>query len=128
MLFDTTFLIDFEREVKRSQSGRACAFLTAYRSAPLYVSIISVGEFAEGFDATRQHDCWLCLQHYAVLELNRDIAWRAGQLSRQLRSAGQSIGDNDLWIAATALHHGLSLVTGNTAHFQRINGLPILFY
>ena len=128
MLFDTTFLIDFEREVKRSRPGPAHAFVTQHPNAPLYISIISVGEFAEGFSPTQQQDCWLCLSHYAILDLNRDIAWTSGQVSRQLRAGGQAIGENDVWIAATALRHNLALVTNNTQHFQRVVGLQVLAY
>ena len=52
MLFDTTFLIDYEREIKRNRLGPVHSFLTQHANAPLYVSTISVGEFAEGFVAT----------------------------------------------------------------------------
>ena len=128
MLFDTTFLIDYEREVKRNQPAPAHAFLTQHPTVPLYISIISVGEFAEGFDLARQPDCWLCLKHYTVLHLGEDIAWQAGQISRQLRASGQTIGDNDIWIAATALRHGLPVVTSNARHFQKVAGLPVVAY
>jgi tRNA(fMet)-specific endonuclease VapC len=40
-----------------------------------------------------------------------------------LRQQNQLIGDMDLAIAATALTNGLTLVTHNTAHFQRVSGL-----
>ncbi len=128
MLFDTTFLIDYEREVKRNRPGVAHAFLMQHPNAPLYISILSVGEFAEGFGSAQEPDCWLCLQHYTVLDLDRDIAWAAGQLSRQLRGSGQAIGENDVWIAATALHHRLALVTNNAQHFQRVAGLQVMAY
>lgn len=128
MLFDTTFLIDYEREVKRHRSAAAHAFLSANPNVPLYISIISVAEFAEGFGATQQQDCWLCLRYYTVLDLNRDIAWQTGQTSRQLRAAGQTIGDHDLLIAATAMHHQLPVVTNNAGHFQRITGLQVITY
>jgi predicted nucleic acid-binding protein len=81
-----------------------------------------VGEFAEGFSADQEEDCWMCLRRYSILGIDREIAWRAGQLSRQLRAGGQTMGDNDFWIAATALHHGLAVVTANIQHFQRIGG------
>ena len=42
MLFDTTFLIDYEREVKRNRPGMAHAFLVRHPNAPLYISILSV--------------------------------------------------------------------------------------
>jgi predicted nucleic acid-binding protein len=128
MLFDTTFLIDQEREVKRSRPGPIHAFLSQHPTAPLYVSVISAGEFAEGFTAGQEMDCWFCLRRYSILGIDRDVAWRAGQLSRQLRSGGQVIGDNDLWIAATALHHKLALVTANAQHFQRVGGLQVIAY
>jgi len=128
MLFDTTFLIDFEREVKRNRPA-APGFLTQHTNVPLYISIISVSEFAEGFNGFQQQDCWLCLSHYTVLDLTRDIAWQAGQISRQLRvSSGQTVGDSDILIASTALYHGLPLVTGNRQHFQRIPGLNVVGY
>jgi predicted nucleic acid-binding protein len=119
MLFDTTFLIDYEREVKRSRPGAAHAFLVQHPNAPLYTSIISVGEFGEGFGPAQQQDCRSCLQHYTVLNLDRDIAWVASQIARQFRSSGPTIGENDVWIAATALHHNLALITNNAA-----DGLP----
>jgi tRNA(fMet)-specific endonuclease VapC len=35
------------------------------------------------------------------------------------------IGDMDLLIAATALQHGLTLLTNNRSHFERLEGLTI---
>jgi len=128
MLFDTTFLIDYEREVKRSRSGAADAFLVQHPNAPLYISIVSLCEFAEGFGPTQRQDCRNCLQHYTFLDLDGEIAWAAGQLSRQLRGGGRAIGENDVWIAATALHHQFPLVTNNSQHFRRIAGLQVMAY
>lgn len=128
MLFDTTFLIDYEREVKRSRPGPAHAFLVQHPNAPLYTSIISVGEFGEGFGPAQQQDSRNCLQHYTVLNLDRDIAWVASQVARQCRSSGKTIGENDVWIAATALHHNLALITNNAQHFQRVGGLQVTAY
>jgi tRNA(fMet)-specific endonuclease VapC len=128
MLFDTAFLIDYEREVKRNRPSVAHAFLVRHPDAPLYICIASVGEFAEGFSPGQEAECWLCLRHYTVLNLDREIGWVAGQLSRQLRASGQAIGENDVWIAATALHHRLALVTNNSQHFQRVPDLRVISY
>lgn len=51
----------------------------------------------------------------------------AGKISAALRSQGTPIGHTDPMIAATAIEHGLVLVTGNTGHFQRIQqlGFPL---
>ena len=40
-----------------------------------------------------------------------------------LERTGQPIGFADAMIAATALQHNLTLVTGNISHYQRIQGL-----
>ena len=60
--------------------------------------------------------------------LSQDIAWRCSLLSGELRERGERIGDSDLWIAATALEHGVELVTRNADHFQRVSGLHIVAY
>ncbi|MBC8011104.1 MAG: type II toxin-antitoxin system VapC family toxin, partial [Burkholderiales bacterium] len=44
---------------------------------------------------------------------------------RHLRTCGQLIGTNDLWIAANARAHGRPLVTNNTAEFTRVPGLDV---
>ena len=124
----TPRLIDYEREVRRSRPGSAHSFLVQHPNAPLYISIISLGEFGEGFAPTQQPDCRACLHHYTVLDLDRDMAWAASQIARQLRSSGTLLGENDVWIAATALHHNLALVTNNVQHFQRVSGLQVARY
>ena len=58
-----------------------------------------------------------------VLPFDRDTAELAGRIAGELERIGQPIGTADPMIAAIALHHGLELVTGNTAHFQRIQQL-----
>ncbi len=42
-----------------------------------------------------------------------------------LRKRGKQLADADAAIAATALFHGLELVTGNVRHFARVEGLVI---
>jgi predicted nucleic acid-binding protein len=51
---------------------------------------------------------------------------RAAEIYGSLRRRGQPISDADLLIAATALLHDLSLVTGNEDHFKRLDGLRII--
>lgn len=48
-----------------------------------------------------------------------------GEIRWQLESKGQKIGDMDMFIAATALEEDLIVVTGNTDHFSRIEGLKL---
>jgi tRNA(fMet)-specific endonuclease VapC len=47
----------------------------------------------------------------------------AGRICGDLERTGQPIGLADAMIAAPALQHNLTLVTGNISHYQRIQGL-----
>ena len=53
----------------------------------------------------------------SALEFGR---WRA-----TLERAGRRVADADLLIAATALAHGASVVTGNRKRYERIEGQRI---
>jgi tRNA(fMet)-specific endonuclease VapC len=44
----------------------------------------------------------------------------------ELAGRGEIIGSHDLWIAATALAHGLGIATRNAAEFERVPGLRVL--
>ena len=48
-----------------------------------------------------------------------------GLLKAQLEIAGNRLDDFDLIIASCAMAHNLTLVTNNTKHFQRIDGLKL---
>ncbi len=46
-------------------------------------------------------------------------------LRSNLEKKGTLIGPNDMLIAAQAMNHGLTLVTGNTREFSQIQGLAV---
>ena len=50
----------------------------------------------------------------------------ATDIYAKLKLAGLLIGDSDTLIAATCLAHGYTLVTDNTRHFERVDGLQIV--
>lgn len=55
-----------------------------------------------------------------MLILDEATCRLAGEIGGVLARTGQPIGATDVCIAATAIHHGRVLVTGNTAHFNRV--------
>ena len=55
------------------------------------------------------------------------MAWRASRIQRQLLESGKQLGENDNWIAATALTLGLRLVTRDDA-FRRVPRLRVIGY
>lgn len=59
--------------------------------------------------------------------MDTEVAVLAGAIYAELERSGQPIGRADPLIAATASVHGLTLVTGNVAHYARIPelGFPL---
>ncbi len=70
----------------------------------------------------------LRLQHFmsdaTILPVDARVSLEYGVLKAQLGAAGQLLEDNDLFIASTALCHGLTLVTHDKG-FLRIPSLKI---
>jgi predicted nucleic acid-binding protein len=127
LIFDTTFLIDFQRERKVSR-GRAHSFLEAHADAVAYLSVTAYGEFAEGFANRTDPDFLSVVESFDLLPVTRQVANTYAKITRDLRSKGLLIGANDLWIAASAIEHKHPLVTRNTLDFSRIPGLELRSY
>lgn len=125
MLVDTTFWADLERERRQGRWGAAGHFINQHRSHELRISIITWGELAVGVGTVTELE--RLLSGVRVLMLPRQVAWRASRLQRQLATAGGELGENDNWIAATALTWGLRLVTRDDA-FRRVPGLRVVGY
>lgn len=102
----------------------------------LYISALSLGELVKGIDllpASRRRaelQSWLdqVLRPWfsgRVLPVDEAIAKRWGRLSAAAQLSGRQLNVTDGLIAATALEHGLTLVTRNVSDFRSL-GLPIL--
>ncbi len=65
------------------------------------------------------------LGFFTCLEITREVSWHYGEIFRHLKESGKMIGQNDLWIAATALAHDRAIVTRNTSEFTRVPGLEV---
>ena len=96
------------------------------------MSIISLAELYEGLvGSTSPHDAELNLQRLLdeveeVVSLDDAICREFARQRAQLRSAGNIIGDFDILIGSTAIVHGLTLLTNNRRHFERLPGLRIV--
>ena len=134
--FDTSFLIDLQRERRarrregghEAEVGPAHQFLAAAPDRELYVSPTVLGEFAEGFADPEDPLLRTVRDQYLLLPVDERTALAYGRIAQALRLAGQLIGANDLWIAATSVRYALPLVTANTAQFNRVNGLEVISY
>ncbi len=61
-----------------------------------------------------------------ALPITEPVARVHADISADLSARGEAIGAHDLWIATTALAHGLGVATRNTTHFQRIDSLRVV--
>ena len=92
------------------------------------ISIIVLGELEWGIAQSRRLEenraaLRALLAAVQVIDLDAEVARQYGRLRAQLRSIGQPIGPNDLWIAAHALALDVPLVTPNLSEFSRVPGL-----
>lgn len=120
LLLDTSFVIELEAEVAGRRSGPARRLLAARSQDPVAVSIVTIGEFAEGFEEARDVEAFL--SPFRVVQLSRNIAYRTAALQSGLQ---RRLGENDAWIAATALAYNASLV-GRDQAFERIPRLKYI--
>ena len=60
-----------------------------------------------------------------VLSFNRSAGETYGRLRAELEQAGTPLAEPDLRIAAIALSHDLTVVTGNVRYFARVPGLQV---
>jgi len=127
-LLDTVVLSELR---KRDRDPGVVDWLAAQRPSDLFLSVVSLGEIERGIVRQRAHDAdfaerlaaWLdrLLRLYSdrILPLETGAARRWGRLSAELGHAGA-----DLLIAATALEHGLTVITRNVRHFEP-TGVPV---
>lgn len=97
------------------------------RSVNAYLPSIVVGELFYGaFKSARVAQNLARVQKFlpSAVELvcDHDTGEHYGRIKNSLRAAGSPIPDNDLWIAAIALQHGLALISRD-AHFDAVSGL-----
>ncbi|MCC7205846.1 MAG: type II toxin-antitoxin system VapC family toxin [Anaerolineae bacterium] len=93
------------------------------------VPVIVLGELYAGAEKSARVEA--NLKRVAEFESRRSIvpcdsqtARQYARISQQLRKKGRPIPQNDMWIAALAMQHSLTLVTRD-AHFSHVDGLRI---
>jgi toxin FitB len=128
-LIDTVVLSELR---KPQRDARLESWVERQRTIDLFVSVITIGEIERGIARQRERDpdfaaalaAWLdrvlVLYGERILPFDLQVARRWGQLSAAIGHDGA-----DLMISATALEHGLTVVTRNVSDFEP-TGVPIL--
>ena len=123
-LLDTDTCIGLLKAVPNVVTGwRTCGERCA-------ISLMSVGELYYGAAKSHNPDAerGRIDRLMRILDegtISKSVMMRFGIIKAELESRGTRLADADILIAATALENDMTLVTGNTKHFDRIPGLII---
>lgn len=92
-----------------------------------YLPVIVVGEYRFGLLETRDRQrrlAWLeqLTRHWTVLEISLDTAAFYAEIRQILKERATPIPSNDVWIAALARQHNLSVLSADP-HFESVPGI-----
>lgn len=122
-LLDTNIVIAYfanETTVVNGVDGATEIFLPAAGIGELYYGAYKSNQVERNLSRLE-----LFISQAPVLPCDLDTARLYGEIRNRLRAQGAPIPENDIWIAATALLHELTLATRD-AHFQHINNLDLV--
>ena len=127
-LFDTDVLSNV---FKKKRSATLMARLKAVPKAAQFTNAVNVAEIYFGVfrkegrqDLLRSYEAEV-FPRLTILAFDLESARVFGQTKARLESRGLTRFERDLQIAAIALAHNLTLVTGNTRHYNAIPGLRV---
>lgn len=126
VLIDTSVLVDEERR------GNGLQRLVGDDERA--ISVVTVSELLHGVhradsDARRVRRQAFVERLLATIQpvpITEQIARLHADVWARLEAGGNAIGAHDLWIAATALSHGMRLATTNHREFERLPGLTVI--
>jgi predicted nucleic acid-binding protein len=132
-LLDTNVLSELRRP---KPDRKVVAFVSAQALELLYVSTVTLAEIRFGIelldDAMRRAELTDWLTHKVrpmfeqrILSVSEDVLFKWRMLVEAGRKAGHTYSQPDLFIAATALHHGLTVITRDTSEFEHAR-VPVL--
>ena len=99
------------------------------QAVEVFLSSIVLGELYYGAErSTRVDENIQRINEFAsttvVIGCNQETARQYGQIKNTLRAKGRPIPENDIWIAAQALQHQVTLVARDD-HFQEIDAISL---
>ena len=127
----TGFLLDtncISELVRLKPDRRVMAWIEAAEERLLYLSVLTLGEIRKGLAALPQGkrrsrlETWLEVELQArfsgrILSIDAAVADRWGLLAAVAKIKGQPLSAIDGLLAATAIHHNLTIVSRNAGDF-----------
>lgn len=113
------------------RDSRALRYRPHITGRLLAISFMTLAELERwslerGWGRARTVDLKQHLASYAVLPASRELCARWAQVSFAARKKGRPIQTADAWIAASALHYQVPLITNNAGDYAAIDGLELL--
>ncbi len=132
-LLDTNVISELRRQ---RPSARVRSFIASQRLDDLFISTVTWAEIRYGVETVSdpirraEMNDWLLhsvrpLFDQRVLEVSEDVMFKWRLLVEDGREVGHTFSQPDLIIAATALQHGLTVVTRDTGDFK-LARVPLL--
>jgi tRNA(fMet)-specific endonuclease VapC len=114
--------------IRRERPPGVLARFQRLKPGEAVLSVITYGELVYGVEKSQfREQARNRLAELAglmpVMELPLQASQCYGAIRAALEAKGETIGNNDLWIAAHAMAAGLTLVTNNAREFRRVEGL-----
>jgi len=125
------YLIDTDILINSIKGNKAInQRIAEYATIPKAISIITFGELLYGAKRSTQRDKYTSIVYrlaeiFPIVGITRSTIEAFADVKMALDKKGESIEDFDLLIAASALSLNYTLVTNNTKHFNRIEGLQL---
>ena len=128
VLIDASILIEAERGRLDLQPH-----VDRHGDEECFLSVVTASELLHGVHRATQPDVRAkrsafvegILERFPLLPVDLACARAHARIWAELRQAGTIIGPHDLWLAATCVAHGLTMVTGNVREFERVAGLDL---
>lgn len=122
-MVDTSILIEYFRKTDKNKSALVNHF-TKYDM--LYISSVTEFEIINGANEGQIHFWEQMLTNFIVLDFDSRVARQASKIVSQLKQKRKTMDVPDLFIAATAVRHGITLDTANKKHFIHVEDLILL--
>jgi len=123
MVADTSIFISFLRAKEKAKTK---LYLLPDQTE-LHISTVTLYELLMGAtDDVKKEDIRILTQPLTILPLTKPVAEKSAEIYHALRKRSKLIEFRDIFIGATALVHGLPLLTHNAKHFDRIDGLSFI--
>lgn len=126
VLIDTSVLVNAER--------RGLSLERSLGEQDRAISVITTSELLHGVHRARDDRVRTRRQAFVEhlissiepLPITTSVARSHAEIWAGLERRGEVIGAHDMWIAATAVSHGMEIATANATEFERVPGLKVV--